>query len=205
MFPTNKKSNQSGFTILETVLALAIVALVFLSLGSLVTSILRSSHDMNLTLLSHDQSRLALNKLTTELRRASVSSLGSYPIAQATDQSLTFYANLDSTSDKEKITYFSDGTTLKRSVTKPSGTPLNYQTGNTITDELVYNLTNATTIFSYYNNDYNGQSAPLSTPVNLNDVRLIKITLIVDATPNQLPLPYTLSTQVNLRNLKDNL
>ncbi|MFZ5390971.1 MAG: PulJ/GspJ family protein [Patescibacteria group bacterium] len=194
-----------GFTVLESILALGIVALIFLSLGTLATSVIRASQDMNRSLLSYDQARLAINKLTTELRRTSVSSLGSYPLAETETTALTFYANLDQDSDKEKIRYFVEGTTLKRSVTKPSGSPLSYQTGSTITDELVYNLTNPTAIFSYYDNSYDGQSSPLTPPINTNLVRLIKINLTVDATPNLSPLPYAVSTQVNLRNLKDNL
>jgi hypothetical protein len=41
--------------------------------------------------------------------------------------------------------------------------------------------------------------------VSVPAVRLVKITVIVDANPAKMPAPRTFTTQVSLRNLKDNL
>ena len=63
----------------------------------------------------------------------------------------------------------------------------------------------ATPIFDYYDTNYDGTTAPLAQPVSAIAVRLVKITLIIDKNSLRPPAPITMTTQVSMRNLKDNL
>ena len=85
----------------------------------------------------------------------------------------------------------------------PSGSPLAYTATETITT-LLSNVTNAS-IFSYYNSSYDGTTAALTTPIDVSAVRLVKITATIDDDPARPPAPTTFTTQISLRNVKDNL
>lgn len=150
--------------------------------------------------------RRTLKVMSAEIRTASPSSLGAYALTQTATSSFTFYSNIDSDASKEKVRYFLSGTTLKKGVIKPSGSPLTYNPAGEIVTELIHDLANAaTSTFSYYDEDYDGTSPPLADPVDISAVRLVKITLVIDKDPTALPAPMTLTTQVSIRNLKDNL
>jgi len=70
----------------------------------------------------------------------------------------------------------------------------------------VHGVVNGSTpVFTYYNSSYNGNTPPLTLPVSILDVRLIKISIITDDDPSKPPSPINVTTQVSFRNLKDNL
>ncbi|HLD85995.1 MAG TPA: prepilin-type N-terminal cleavage/methylation domain-containing protein, partial [Patescibacteria group bacterium] len=73
----------AGFTIIETVITLAILAGVMLVVGNFTTDVFRTSRFINTTLNAQDQARRTVGNLVAELRTASISSLGAYPIAEA--------------------------------------------------------------------------------------------------------------------------
>ena len=120
--------------------------------------------------------------------------------------SFTFYSNVDDDSFKERVRYFLDGTTLKKGIIKPSGTPLTYNPADEAVSELIHGVANATTsIFSYYDKNYDGTNQALIEPIDIATVRLVKITIVTDKDPQTPPGPMTLTTQISIRNLKDNL
>jgi prepilin-type N-terminal cleavage/methylation domain-containing protein len=196
---------RAGFTIIEIVITVAVLSGVALAVGSFTTDIFKTTRFINTTLTAQDQARRTVSALIAELRTASISSLGAYPIAEASASNLTFYSNIDHDAYKERLRYFTSGGTLKRGVLKPNGNPLTYNPANeTITDVVKY-LINPSSIFSYFNDSYNGQGAPMSFPVNIPDIRLIRISLQIDQNVNEPPGAYELTSEVNIRNLKDNL
>jgi hypothetical protein len=95
---------------------------------------------------------------------------------------------------------------LKKGVTTPSGSPLSYSSAE-VTTTVVHSVRNATStpIFEYFDSSYDGTSAPLSSPVAISVVRLIRVTIVVDTDPNRPFRAKTVTTQVSLRNIKDNL
>ena len=154
---------------------------------------------------SIDAGRKILKTISSEIRTiASQSDIGTYPISQASASSFTFYSDIDGDGLKERVRYFLTSTTLQKGVIKPTGSPLSYNSANEIISTRAINETNAS-IFSYYNKNYDGTTAALSFPVNIPDIRLVKIILTIDDNPNRPPAPLTFSTQVSIRNLKDNL
>ncbi len=201
------KNLKNGFTLVETLVALGIFLMVSWLLSSFLSSIFSTNANLSNSLNAQFDMRQSLKKMTRELREASPSSLGSYPIALAGTSSLTFYSNVDNDTHKERIRYFVQNGDLKRGVLKPSGNPLIYNSANENVETLVKNISNSTStpIFDYFDNTYTGSSDPLVLPANISDIRLVRITIQIEKDPNRSPVPITAITQVMIRNLKDNL
>jgi hypothetical protein len=144
--------------------------------------------------------------MTAGIRSASLSSLGSYAIAAASSTSFTYYSDIDHDNLKEKIRYFLSGDIIKEGIIKPSGSPLIYNSANEKIYNLIHDVANGSNpVFSYYDKNYNGATAPLPAQINIPDIRLIKINILIDANPLRAPGAVNFTTQVSIRNLKDNL
>jgi prepilin-type N-terminal cleavage/methylation domain-containing protein len=200
------KNSMSGFTLVEILVTMAIFSIILGAIGLFARDTFYYDNIFSSGLISYDEAKKILQPVASEIRSASQSSLGAYSIESADEGSFVFFTDTNSDGLKERIRYFLSGTTLKRGVISPTGSPLQYLSTNEITTDVVTNLTNgATPIFTYYDTDYNGNTNPLVQPVSVPSIRLVKITLIIDVDPNRPPLPMTVSTQVSIRNLKDNL
>ncbi len=199
------KKNKDGFTLVEILIAISIFLAIIGALTLFVINIFNYNSYIGARLTTADINRTALRKMTTEIRSASISSNGAYPIDTASPTSFSFYVDINNDGLKEKIRYFISGTTLKRGILKPTGNPPVYNSPNEIVTDFVKNLTNTSSVFNYYDKNYDGTTAPLSTPININLVRLVKITITSDANPNRAPGADTLTTQISIRNLKDNI
>lgn len=197
----------AGFTLVETLVALAILTIIFLVVSRFQLNILgfnKTSYD---SLQSSQDARSILRVIVAELRSAQPSNNGAYPLVNAATSSITFYSDSDNDGLKEQIRYYLATTTLKKGVIVPTGSPLAYNPAQEKTSFLAYNIKNGTStaLFQYFDNTYTGTTSPLAQPVNVSNVRLVKINLTIDADPNKSPIPREYSSQVMLRNLKDNL
>jgi len=191
---------------MEVLFSIFILTLIGLAVSSFAKDIFSLNRITSDSLTAQDETRRALKTMSAEIRTASPSSLGAYALAQSATSSFTFYSNIDGDSFKERVRYFLDGTTLKKGVIKPIGTPLTYSPANEVISELIPGVANATTsIFSYYDKNYDGTTQALIEPIDIATVRLVKITIVVDKDPQTPPSPMTLTTQISIRNLKDNL
>ncbi len=209
-----KKSKVSGLTILEIVICIGILGLITGGIIAFERNIITTTKVLQTTLVSQRQVRKTMTTFASELRSSVVSANGSYNIESAGTSSIVFYANIDNATDTERIRYFlatSTGTTsirvIKRGVTKPTGT-----TYATTTNEKISTVVNdiryatSTAIFTYYDKTYNGTSSttPLAVPINIPDIRLVKLTLPVDPNAARSPVFQIYTTQIMIRNLKDN-
>ncbi len=204
----NRRTFTKGFTLVETL----VVALIFLLIMMGVTSFERDTfYDNSIQNGSFSTVQSAeeiLRTMVTQLRSASEGSDGSYPILTAASTTLTFFTDINGDGIKERVRYFLSSTTLEEGIMEPKGTPLSYNNATETISYIAYNVRNlasSTNVFDYYDDTYNGTSSPLTQPVSVSAVRLVKITLILDLNPNVSPGPRTYTTQVSLRNLKDNL
>lgn len=200
-----KNFKPHGLSLIETIILTAVGVVVLLLVFEFAINLFKTSRTIKDTLESIEQGRQTVINFVAELRTAGVSAVGSYPITQATPTAITFFSDIDNDNLREQLRYFVDGNALKRGVLKPTGSPLSYNQANEITYTLVQSLLNNTSVFEYYNASYNGGTQPLAPPVDIAVVRLVKINLIIDRLPSEAPAPYHISSQVNLRNLKDNL
>ncbi len=203
-FPGNNA--KKGFTIIEALFGVGVMVLLLLGVATLQDDIGRYFTTIADTLSAGRETRFFLSAFTAEARATSQSSIGSYPLDTTQSATFAFYADIDGDGLREKIRYFLDTTTLKKGVIKPSGDPLAYHADEeTITGVVQYVVSSASDIFQYYDTNYDGTTSALSEPVDLTAVRLVKVTVQTDRDPNRAPAPITATTQVSLRNLKDNL
>ncbi|MFA6515312.1 MAG: prepilin-type N-terminal cleavage/methylation domain-containing protein [Candidatus Paceibacterota bacterium] len=202
----NKIKKDKGFTLLELLITIAIFSIVMVMFSSFTRDIFKYEDIFSGGLTSYDEARKILQPIASEIRSASPSSLGAYPIETAGETNFAFFADIDNDGLKERIRYFISGNNLMRGVIIPSGNPIQYLSNNEVSLEIIKGVNNGLTpIFTYYDNSYNGDTPPLTQPVSVSGIRLVAITLLIDNDPNNPPLPVSVTTQVSIRNLKDNL
>lgn len=201
---TCTRRGERGFTVVELMTVMAVLLIVGMVVGAFVSSTVRTSGFFSRRAAALQDGRRTLEAFSREFRETSASSIGSYPIEAASASSLTFYADIDTDSFRERIRYFLDGTTLKKGVTKPSGTPLTYNPATESVQPIAAYVA-TTTIFTYYDGSYTGTQPPLSAPVNAVAVRSVVMTIVIDENPNAAPDPLVLRVTATSRNLKDNL
>ncbi len=202
---TKKKSQPTpGFTLIETLFGISIFILIVMLLTLFSRNVWIYNSIITGGLTDTDAGRQVLKTLTSEIRTASTADTGAYVINLATATAFTFYSDIDNDGLKEKIRYFLSGTSFQKGVIKPTGSPLSYNPANEKISTLVDKLANSI-LFEYYDRNYDGTGAALSSPINIPSIRLLKVTIVLDGDPNRSPTPMTFSTQISIRNLKDNL
>jgi prepilin-type N-terminal cleavage/methylation domain-containing protein len=200
-------SQKKGMTLAEIVVVIGILGIIMIAISYFQVNILKNNKYSFDSLSSTQDARSILRTMIKELRSASPSNNGSFPIIIAATNTLSFYSDVNADGLKEQMKYFIASSTLKKSVIIPSGSPLTYNSANEKLSILAYNIKNAATssLFEYFDEDYSGTSTSLTQPVTITNVHLIKINLLIDSDPNRAPILRTYTSQVNLRNLKDNL
>jgi prepilin-type N-terminal cleavage/methylation domain-containing protein len=92
------------------------------------------------------------------------------------------------------------GNELKRGVIEPSGDPATYSSNDEQVSLVTSYVRNDPPIFKYFDSDGNEIT---DLPARLNDVKMVKVFLVVNIDPNRLPDEYQLEEFVELRNLKE--
>lgn len=206
LFCKKQSTHDPGFSIIEAVVAISILTLVGIAVYTFQKDVFSFNRIFSQNITAQEEARRALKIMSAEIRAASPSSVGAYAIAEAATSSFVFYSNIDDDSFKERVRYFLDGAVLKKGVTKPTGDPLTYNPASEVVSDVVRDMANgATAIFSYYGTEYGGTTPPLAEPIDISAVRLVKIMIMVDRDPSAPPAPISLTTQISMRNLKDNL
>jgi type II secretory pathway pseudopilin PulG len=197
----------SGFTLVEIMVSFLITLFIAGAALEILKNSINTNNALTINLNSQGEIRNAFKLMSAGIRSASPSSLGAYPIVSAGTSSLSYYSDIDGDSLKEQVRYFLSGDTLKKGIIKPSGNPLTYNQANEKISPLLNNLTNTSTpIFKYYDSSYDGATDSLSYPINITDIRLIKITAMINQNPDKFPAAIMeFITQISIRNLKDNL
>jgi hypothetical protein len=197
-----------AFTLLEALIATSITVVVITGGWSLAKNILSFNTTTYDGLSAQADLLKVLSAWSHELRSAAPAETGAFPILTAATNTLTFYSDIDDDGVVERVRYFLSGTKIQKGVIKPTGTPFAYVAGNeTVTDQVRNVVASATSIFQYYDSSYTGtasSTAPLPSPVSTNAVRMIKIIVGVDRNASRPPGPVEVTTQISLRNLKDN-
>ncbi|MFA5248726.1 MAG: type II secretion system protein [Patescibacteria group bacterium] len=201
------KNKKKGFTLVETMIAFLTLLLVTGAALQIFKDSITSNNALSANLNSQGEIRNAFKSMSAGLRSASPSSLGAYPIASAGTSSLIYYSDIDGDNLMEQIRYFLSADILKMGILKPSGNPLTYNQSNEIITPLLNNIVNSSTpIFEYYNGSYDGDTESLAYPLTITNIRLIKITALINQNPKIIPaIIMEFITQVSIRNLKDNL
>lgn len=198
-----KFPSQRGFTLLEILIAMGIFLLILFVVTTFGLDVSTFGGFLGESLNSQNDLQQTFKQMRTEIRSLGPASNGAYAIESATATSLAFFSDFDNDGLFERIRYFLDGTTLKRGVTKPTGNPLVYLTDNEQIKEVARSIVNnPPIIFSYYPKGVTAEGTPFPLPADVSLIRLIKISLTVDADTQQLPAPTSLSMAVALRNFR---
>lgn len=198
---------EQGFTLIELIVAVAIFAILSFGVIGLVASVFTDSTRQGRSLANADQTRKLSNRLMQELRNATTANNGAYPIATADDQELTFYSNVDSDADIERVRYYVSNNSLYRGVVQPSGSPAVY-TGTESSSVVQNDVANGTNpIFYYYDESYDDSSdSALTQPVNIAQITYIRMDIeVLKRTSTSLTDKFSVNAGTALRSLKTNL
>ena len=206
MFLKKKKHNTSGFTIIELSVALGIAAMIAVTVVWLIIHGLRYSHVIFGQLQTQNDGRRVLQQVVDVVRKAEESSIGGYPLASVGDYELILYANVDNDTLRERVRFWLDGTTLKKGVIKPTGSPLSYSGTESVVEiaHSVVNFSENQPLFLYYDENYTGTEAELVQPIDAVDVRMIRVRLEIEEDPDESPVPLEVESAAMIRNLKAN-
>lgn len=197
--------NKKGFTLIETVMTIGILTIAIGVVGSFVVYSYRYINSTFGKTLAITNAKKVITTFSRELREAMPADDGSYLIASAEDFEVTFYSDIDTDDDMEKIRYFMEDQKMKKEITNPVDSVYGEPDTTKIISSYVRNATN-TPLFYFYNRDYRGQATgtPLTTPIlsdDLSSIRLIGLKIVIDADVRNLD-SVTLETKVKLRNLE---
>lgn len=198
-------SSEKGFTMVEVLIAIALAVVLFYVMTTLGMSIFQYSTTTRNSLSAQQDARQILRQFVSEVRTAVYSANGAYYIDTADATTFTFYSDMDNDGSVEKVSYYLSGTNLMKSVIRPTGNPAVYTSAPTIYTLMRDIAPGITTVFSYYDGSYSGSGSALAQPVDVSAVRLVKFDISIEKDPNRAPSPIVVTTQVALRNLKDNL
>ncbi len=201
-----------GFTLIEVVTTIAIMGVIMVAVSLFQYNVLNHNRSAAVALTNTQEVQAILKTMTKEIRSMESGSDGAYPIVSAATSSLTFFADVDSDGNKEKVRYYIGTTTatantIYRGTIKPTGSPAVYNAVSEVRKILVTGVRNASTtpLFYYFDSMYAGTSTPMTYPINTTSIRLVRVTITIDTDPNKAPVLRTFMTQAGLRNLKDNL
>lgn len=186
---------------------LVVVSVSSLVMGMIVASILyfyRSNTNTLEQALQIESARKGITQAVRDIREATYGDDGSYPIAAFATSSLTFYSDVDRDSSTERIRYFLQGSTFKKGVINPTGSPAVYNPATeeiSIVSEYTRNGDQNIPIFRYYT----ASSTEITTFATTTGIAFISINLVVNVNPARLPGEFTLKSSATLRNLKTNL
>jgi len=201
-----KACRKKGFTLMEAMVAIGMFAIISLAVAWILIRSVRSTNIIWEQLATQNDGRAAVQQFVDDVRRAETSSIGSYPISDASSTSFIFYANVDDDSGREKVRFWIDGTDLKNGVIQSSGNPLKSDGEESVVTiaESVVNIAKGIPLFEYYDSTYPVTSTPLTVPDDLTDIRVIRMQLELEKDPTATPVPLHVEAVVNIRNLKDN-
>lgn len=200
----NLGRNIRGFTLVEVIVAIGIFGLIVTGIVAIFLTSWRYNAVVWEQLSTQNEGRKVTQDFVNELRTASQSSIGAYPIQTASTSTIIFYTNLDADSLRERVRYFLTNRILKKGVIKPSGNPLTYDPANETITEVAHDVANTSSIFYYFDSNYAGSGTALPTPVDITNIRVVQIALKLEENPNLTPAPLYVESKVLLRNLKSN-
>ncbi len=190
-----------GFTLIEVLITMAILSGVVIVISFFGLDILDFGNFLGENLGATEELQQALVAASSEIRSMSSSDTGTYKLASATATSLVFFSDVDGDGTHDRVRYFLDGTTLKKGIVKPSGSPVTYDLATETVREVVHNVLVGSDIFMYYNQDYDGTTQALVSPFSPSSVRVIRIQMTVDPSPQDLTGRSTLSVLAKIRSI----
>lgn len=203
------KKKLQGMSLVEMMVAIFIMSAGMIGFTLLFSSTWRSNKYIVESGVTAVQVNRAMAEIVNNLRKIRQADDGDYPIESGDDFDLTVYVDIDADGVTERVHYWLDAANeqIKRGVREPSSaTPPTYAVGDGTTTVIANFIVNDTSqpVFYYYNENYPGDTInnPLSTPIAIEDVRLVRVLLRMNIDPVRAPNNINVETFVDLRNLE---
>lgn len=202
----HKDTKEKGFTLAEVVVSVGIITIVLVAIYSFQADIFRLNRVVQSGLLNQQEAKKLVRPFANEMRGAIESAQGSYPIEYAGTSSIAFFTDINEDGLAEKVRYFLEEGDFKKGIIEPDPVTYQYDEQEEKVIRVIHDVIDQN-IFYYYDSNYDGtaSSTELVHPVTPKDIRMIKVVVEIDSNPNQPPAPFVVTTQVSMRNLKDNL
>ncbi len=189
-------------------IAISIGVVILVAVTYFVRNIFIFNLSSQASLTAQIESRKILKNMVAELRSASPSALGAYAIESAATSSIIFFADVNGDDNADRVHFYIDlpTRTIKRGIVLASGAPPSYNLGSETVTTLMSDISNATSapLFEYFDENYTGITAPLTYPLDLSSIRMVRVTAKIDKDIRS-PLTLTFISSALLRNLKENL
>lgn len=193
----------SGFTLVELVITMTIVIVVGVLFMRLSRDVTDSTLRFSSSLVTQQSVQATLQVMVPEIRSIAQSNDGAYPISAAATSSFEFYSDIDRDGLFDRVRYFLSGTTFKKGVIEPTGSPLTYATSSEVVRDLVYNVLPTAQIFTYYDSAATSSaSASLPLPIDPLKVKTVKISLYANQGTASKPSIVGVETEATVRNLR---
>lgn len=188
-----------GFTLVETMVVIAIVGTAGIVLTSALTSFYRQNTYLFEATTALENSRRALLVSLENIREASYGEDGAYPLIAAATSSITFHADIDGDGPVERVRLYLYNGTFYRNVTNSGGNPPTYAGQAIATSTVIAYVrnTSASPIFRYYND----AGTELATPFSIGDIAQVEVRIDIDLNPARAPEIFTLTGRSTLRNV----
>lgn len=198
---------QQGFSFVE---ALVVVSIFTMTIGVLLGSVIlfyRSNTYAIEQAFAVENARRGVEVMVRDIREASFSDEGQYPVISADDNELWIYSDIDRDDNVERVRFFLDTTTneFTKVTTNSAGSPPTYASGTSATSTVADNVRNIEQnmpIFEYF--DSSGAQLATSS-MNVTDIAFIRVNMVVNINPLRLPNEFVLRSSATMRNLKTNL
>jgi prepilin-type N-terminal cleavage/methylation domain-containing protein len=206
-----RDSVQAGFTVIELLLAMGIISVIGLGIVSFQIGLVRNTSIMQTTLSAQLQVRKTFQSFVSEVRTAERANGGAFPLLEVGTSTFTFFANVDEDSDIERIRYYvgtstvASTTILYKEIVHPTGSVYAHRLSQVAQVVTNISFSTSTPMFQYYDTNYAGTTTALTFPVTNSSVRLVSFTLPIDVNGPRYSSVQSFTTQVAIRNLKDNL
>jgi len=183
--------NLRAFTLIETVVVIAITSVVIGVLGTLLVNLYRTNAYVYEQAAATTEARRGIDSATKDLREAVYGSDGSYPIQSAATSSVSFFADINNDQVNERVTYAATNSVLTRTAVGAS----------TVTNVLASSIINdaSTPIFRYFD----AAGTELTEPIQKEQIASVTTTLVIKLNANRGPTPLTLLGRATLRNNKN--
>ena len=175
--------DMKGLTLVELMVAVAILSLVSIAVSSLYLNSQKSYYYLQGSAQNMQEARYAIDVLSRDLRTA-------VSISVAGEDNVTFVGDYDGNGTTETISYSRSGVNISRTI--------GAQAAKTIASGIVNSVSlNSEQIFKYYN-----QSGSITA--DLAQVKLIEVEVMIDKDTGSVPSRSTqVTSRIQLRNLHE--
>jgi len=177
-----------GFTLVETVVVIALMSVIMVALGSLLVFFYKTNSYVYQQAIATIQARRGIDDAVHYVREAAYGTDGSYPIQNAATSTVTLSADVNNDNAPEIVTYRLANGTFSRTAVGAT----------TLTTTLSTSVVNGTStpIFRYFDK----AGAELAEPVDVSKIFSVTATLVTQVNTGKGSSAFTLSGRAQLRN-----